>query len=168
MTEKETIILNADQIENTINRIAWQLYEDNSYEKEIIMAGINGNGFILAEKISHVLRDISNIDICLTEIKINKSEPFDHAISIGLQQEDYQDKVIILIDDVLNSGETMIYGLKHFLNVSLKKINTVVLVDRNHNRFPIKADYVGKRLSTSILEHVTVDFGTDSPYAVLS
>ncbi len=168
MKENETVILNANQIENKINRIAWQLFEDNSNEKEIILAGINGNGFMLAQKLSAVLSDISSIKVCLTEILINKEEPFDHAISIGIDQREYQDKVIILVDDVLNSGMTMIYGLKHFLNASLKKINTVALIDRNHNRFPIKADYVGTRLSTSILEHVTVVFDGKNTQALLS
>ena len=104
----------------------------------------------------------------LTELVINKEQPFSNDISVSLGVDDYKEKVVILIDDVLNSGKTMIYGVKHFLNVPLKKLNTAVLLDRQHNRFPIKADYVGTSLSTTIQEHITVELNETESVAYLS
>jgi len=63
---------------------------------------------------------------------------------------------LVLVDDVLNSGTTLIYGVKHFLEVPLKKFKTAVLVNRNHKKYPIKADFKGISLSTSLHEHVNI------------
>lgn len=164
----KTQILNHRQIEQKFNRIAWQIFEDNANEKDIVIAGINGNGYEIAKSITAILEKISDIKVNLTEVVINKESPFSNDISVGLEIDDYKDKVVILIDDVLNSGKTMIYGVKHFLNVSLKKLNTAVLLDRQHNRFPIKADYVGTSLSTTIQEHITVEFHEGENIAYLS
>lgn len=164
----KTQILNHRQIEQKLNRIAWQIFEDNANEKAIIIAGINGNGYEIAKSITNLLEKISDIKVSLTELVINKEQPFSNDISVSLGVDDYKEKVVILIDDVLNSGKTMIYGVKHFLNVPLKKLNTAVLLDRQHNRFPIKADYVGTSLSTTIQEHITVELNETESVAYLS
>ena len=152
-----TQILSAKQIHQKLNRIAWQIFESNYQEPNIIIAGISGNGFVIAQRLASIIKDISNIDVLLTEIKIN--EPFNSPIELNIQEKDYNGKVIILADDVINSGKTMIYGVKHFLNVPVKKINTTALIDRKHLRFPIRTDYAGLVLSTSIKEHVAVELG---------
>ena len=155
----KTQILSKKQIQQKLNRMAWQIFEANYQESTIIIAGINGNGFIIAERLSFIIKDISDIKILLTEIKINKKEPFNSPIELSIEDSDYTDKVVILVDDVLNSGKTMIYGVKHFLNVPVKKIITTALIDRMHHRFPIRSDYSGLVLSTSIKDHVAVDLG---------
>ncbi len=155
----KTQILSKKQIQQKLNRMAWQIFEANYQESTIIIAGINGNGFIIAERLSFIIRDISDIKILLTEIKINKKEPFNSPIELSIEESDYTDKVVILVDDVLNSGKTMIYGVKHFLNAPVKKIITTALIDRMHHRFPIRSDYSGLVLSTSIKDHVAVDLG---------
>jgi pyrimidine operon attenuation protein/uracil phosphoribosyltransferase len=153
----KTLILTSKQIEQKINRIAYEIYENNPDEKEIIIAGIADNGFLLAKRIADVLKKISPIKNQLLEIKINKENPLSAEIKISLKEKDLKNKVIILVDDVLNSGKTLIFGAKPFLGAPVKRLTTVVLVDRGHNRYPIKADFVGLSLSTTLQEHISVE-----------
>jgi pyrimidine operon attenuation protein/uracil phosphoribosyltransferase len=161
------IILDHQQIDNKIRRIAYQIYETFADEEEIILAGIASNGYILAEKINAVLKEVSSLKVTLCEVKINKQNPF-NPISTSIAKEVYSDKGIVLVDDVLNSGTTLVYGVKHFLEVPIKKFKTAVLVDRNHKQFPVKADFKGISLSTSSKEHVHVVFEADDSYAYLA
>ena len=163
---KQNIILNHQQIEHKIKRIAYQIYETFAAEDEIILAGISNNGFVLAQKIGAVLNTVSNLKVTLCEVKIDKAKPFNN-IATSVAPDVYRNKGIVLIDDVLSSGTTLIYGVKHFLNVPVKKFKTAVLVDRNHKKFPVKADFKGISLSTSSKEHVHVVFEEDNNYAYL-
>ena len=163
----KNIILNHQEIEHKIKRIAYQIHETFIDEEEIVIAGIANNGFILAEKISLVLKSISNLKISLCEVLINKQNPF-AMITTSIDKEDYSNKGLILVDDVLNSGTTLVYGVKHFLEVPLKKFKTVVLIDRNHKKYPVKADFKGISLSTSSKEHVQVVFEENNNHAYLN
>ena len=163
---ESSIILTHKQINNKTRRIAYQIYEDNCKETVIIIAGINGNGYIFAQKITTILKEISDLKVILCEVVIDKKNPLG-KISTSLKSEDYTNKPLILVDDVLNSGTTLIYGIKHFLEVPLKRFNTAVLVNRNHKKFPVKADYKGISLSTSMHEHVNVVFEAENSFAVL-
>ncbi|WP_293894162.1 phosphoribosyltransferase family protein [Flavobacterium sp.] len=162
----QNIILNHLEIEHKIKRIAYQIYETFVDEDEIILAGIASNGYVFAEKLSQVLKKISDLEITLCEVKIDKQNPF-NQITTSVLKETYTNKSIVLVDDVLHSGTTLIYGVKHFLEMPVKKIKTAVLVDRNHKRFPVKADFKGISLSTSLKEHVQVVFEGDTSYAYL-
>ncbi|QCE40000.1 phosphoribosyltransferase family protein [Psychroserpens sp. NJDZ02] len=155
-SELKDIILDSNAINNKLRRIAFQIYEANINEKDIILAGIDANGYILAKKLKTILSKISPITPILCKITIDKKNPR-LPIKTSIQPEDYQNKSVVLIDDVLNSGTTLIYCVKHFLNVPLKQFKTAVLVNRNHKKFPVKADYKGISLSTSLHEHVQVD-----------
>ena len=155
MTVIKNNILNHQEIQHKINRIAYQIYENNVNEKVIILAGIDSNGYILAKKLKSVLGKISSLEITLCKVKIDKKNPHSQ-ITTSLKPEDYTNKSIVLVDDVLNSGSTLIYGVKHFLNVPIKQFKTAVLVNRNHKKFPVKADFKGISLSTSLKEHVEV------------
>ncbi|WP_046756050.1 phosphoribosyltransferase family protein [Kordia jejudonensis] len=157
MTVTGNIILNHQQIQHKTRRIAYQILESNVNEKEIIVAGIATNGFVFAQKIKDELEKISSAVITLCEVKIDKQNPLE-AVTTSLPKEQYSNKPLVLIDDVLNSGTTLIYGVKHFLDVPLKNFKTAVLVNRNHKKYPIKADFKGISLSTSILEHIDVVF----------
>lgn len=163
----ETIILNNTKIEQKIRRIAFQIYESNNNESEIIIAGIADNGYLFAEKIVKVLSEISSLQISLCKVNIDKKNPR-NTISTSLTVEEYQNKSLVLVDDVLNSGTTLIYGVKHFLNVPLKRFKTAVLVNRNHKKYPVKADFKGISLSTSIKEHVVVEFNKEETIAYLN
>lgn len=163
----KNIILNHQEIEHKIKRIAYQIHETFIDEEDIVIAGIANNGFILAEKISVVLKSISNLKISLCEVTINKQNPF-APITTSIPKEAYTNKGLILVDDVLNSGTTLVYGVKHFLEVPLKKFKTVVLIDRNHKKYPVKADFKGISLSTSSKEHVQVVFEENNNHAYLN
>jgi pyrimidine operon attenuation protein / uracil phosphoribosyltransferase len=160
-------ILTQSEIDHKIKRIAYQIFETFVEEESIVIAGIASNGYIFAEKIARVLQTISPLEVILCEVKMNKQNP-NSEISTSISKEAYQNKGIVLVDDVLNSGSTLMYGVKHFLDVPLKKFKTAVLVDRNHKKYPIKVDFKGISLSTSSLEHVTVVFEETDSYALLN
>lgn len=157
MEKTSVLILNNEQINHKIKRIAYQIYESNVEEEQIILAGIAKSGFELAEKLQVELKQISNLEVLLCEVKVNKKNPLEPIIT-SLPAEDYKEKSLVLIDDVLNSGTTLIYGVRHFLDVPLKRFKTAVLVDRSHKKYPVKADFKGISLSTSIHETVLVHF----------
>jgi len=155
MKDLNNSILSHNEINHKIKRIAYQIYESNSNETEVILAGIDSNGYILAKKLKTVLSKISPINPILCKVSINKKNPLE-TIKTSIKVADYTNKSIVLIDDVLNSGTTLIYGVKHFLDVPLKQFKTAVLVNRNHKKYPVKADFKGISLSTSLNEHVEV------------
>lgn len=167
MVTTNNIILDSIQIDQKIKRIAYQIYESNHKEKEIIIAGIADNGYYFAEKLVAILKEISNLNIVICKVSIDKKNPL-NTISTSITSEEYKNKSLILVDDVLNSGTTLIYGIKHFLEVPLKRFKTAVLVNRNHKKYPVKADFKGISLSTSIREHVVVEFNKKETIAYLS
>lgn len=159
MADKKTIILNDKQIEQRITRIAFQVYEDNFEEKEILIAGIAKSGYVLAKRIEKSIKEICDLETRLIELVIDKKNHIKSEVHLPLKKEDLKNKVIILVDDVLNSGKTLIYAMRPFLDADIKKIRTVLLVDRDHKRYPVNADFVGMTLSTTLKEHVAVEFG---------
>ena len=163
----DNCILNNDEILHKTRRIAYQILESNVNEKEVILAGISGNGYVFATRIQNILNEISNLEITLCEVYVNKKEPR-KEITTSIPKEAYENKSLVLVDDVLSSGTTLIYGVKHFLEVSLMKFKTAVLVNRNHKNFPVKADFKGISLSTSLKEHIKVEFTENSAKAYLS
>jgi pyrimidine operon attenuation protein/uracil phosphoribosyltransferase len=163
----QNIILNNQEIKHKITRIAYQIYETFVDEKEIVIAGIASNGFVFANKIATELEKISTLKVVLCEVYINKQN-VNAPITTSLSVDQYENKGLVLVDDVLNSGTTLIYGVKHFLEVPLKKLKTAVLIDRNHKKYPVKADFKGISLSTSLQEHVQVIFEEKGDYAYLS
>ena len=166
MTTTNNIILNSTEINQKIRRIAYQIYESNTTEKEVIIAGIIGNGSIFAKKLVAILEEISPIKATICEVIIDKKNPRE-TVTTTLEVKEYKNKSLVLVDDVLNSGTTLIYGIKHFLDVPLKRFKTAVLVNRNHKKYPVKADFKGISLSTSIKEHVQVEFNNDDAFAYL-
>lgn len=163
----QNIILSNIEIQHKIKRIAYQIYETFVDDEKIIIAGIASNGFIFATKVAEELERIAPLKVVLCEVTINKHHP-NTPILTSLKETEYQNMGIVLVDDVLNSGTTLIYGVKHFLETPLKKLKTVVLIDRNHKKYPVKVDFKGLSLSTSSKEHVTVVFENDNSYAYLS
>jgi len=161
----KTHILQHTAIANKIRRIAYQIYEINANENEVIIAGIESKGYIMAERIAKELNTISDLNVQLCKVKVNKKSPLE-PITTSLESSVYENKSVVLIDDVLNSGSTLMYAVRYFLNVPLKQLKTAVLVDRNHKKYPIKVDFKGISLSTSIQDNVKVVFSEkeDSAY----
>ncbi|WP_264559283.1 phosphoribosyltransferase family protein [Flavobacterium sp. N2270] len=163
----KNIILTNEEIIHKTKRISYQILETFVDEKEVVIAGIANSGYIFAQKIAEELSKISDLKVILCEVKINKQNPKD-TITTSLAPFEYENKALVLVDDVLNSGSTLVYGVKHFLEVPLNKFKTAVLIDRNHKKYPVKADFKGISLSTSLQEHIQVVFEKDNSYAYLS
>ena len=135
--------------------------------KEIVIAGIATNGYVLAKRIKKALESVSEIKVKLCEVSMNKKKPQD-PIQTSISSEEYRNCSLVLVDDVLSSGTTLIYAVKHFLDVPLKQFKTAVLVNRNHKKYPIKADFKGISLSTSLQENISVEFEKNSATAYLN
>lgn len=158
MVTSKVCVLNHKQIEQKINRIAHELYETNYNEKTLHIVGIEGQGLILAEQLKKILESISSKKIELHKIALNKDNPLEYEPNLTISLSELENQNVILVDDVLNSGRTLIYSAQFLLKASLKKLQTVCLVDRWHRRFPIRADFVGLTLSTTLQEHIEVSF----------
>lgn len=162
----KNIILTQQEIDHKTRRIAYQIFETFPDDTEVVLAGIANNGYLFAQKLAVEVEKISDIKVTLCEVKINKQQPLE-PVTTSLKAEDYANKSLVLVDDVLNSGTTLIYGVRHFLDVPLKKFKTAVLVDRNHKQYPVKADFKGLSLSTSLRENVQVVLDEKEQYAFL-
>ena len=162
-------ILSNQRISLIICRIARQIMEDYYQEPTILLAGIKSSGYEFAELLAKEIEKISpNTKVNLGFIEINKTSPSASNISSNLAVMDAKNKVIVIVDDVLNTGRTLIFGVNHFLLADAKAIKTAVLVDRSHNHFPVKADYIGFTLATTLKEHVEVLFSENESVAYLS
>jgi pyrimidine operon attenuation protein/uracil phosphoribosyltransferase len=150
-------ILDIQEINQKLKRMAWQVYEQNSSEKEIIVVGISERGLILAKKLAAHLQEISKIKTKIANLELDKDSPYNKEVTLDVVEKEYANKVVVLVDDVLNSGKTLMYAAKHFLTTQLTSLSIMVLVDRNHNRYPIKADYIGLSLATTLQEYINVD-----------
>lgn len=159
MTETAGLILNKKEVNQKIRRIAYEIYENNFEEKELIIAGIYDRGFSLAKRIIKELNQISPIKTQLVKVSINKISPLKEEISLDCDLKILKNKSVVLVDDVLNTGRTMSFSLKAFLSAEIRKMEAAVLVDRSHKSFPIDAKYKGYELSTTINEHVEVKLG---------
>lgn len=158
MEETLTKIADKEKVQHKIKRIAYEIAEDNYDDSEIILAGIckNTEGYAFAVKLFDVLKEISTSKIILAHIEMDKSNPGSSPVEMNLTEQDIHNKVIILVDDVSNTGRTLSYALKPFLSFSPKKIRCAVMVERKHKLFPVNPDYVGLSLSTTIQEHIKV------------
>ena len=157
MQESKTLILDSIKASQKINRIAYQIVEKYHNEKKITFVGISSKGFLLAKKLQKDFSLISSIEIELTALKVNKKNPLSEPISIS-PKIDFKNKTVVLIDDVLNSGRTLMHAASLITHEGAKQLNTVVLIDRRHRKFPIRADWVGLTLSTTLQEHISVEF----------
>ena len=161
------IILSSAQIEHKLERIAYQILEANNDHDTIVVAGIVSNGYEVAKRIADHLKNISSKEIICCEVKIDKKNPL-HEITTSIDEKEYSNKSVTIVDDVLHSGTTLIYAVRHFLNIPLKQCKTAVLVDRNHKKFPVKADFKGVSLSTSLNENVSIEVSNGKFTAVLA
>ena len=148
----KTEVLNQDQILRICNRFAFQILE-NSIDSDVIhIIGIKEKGFDIAKIVERELKSITKKNISLSSIKIDKKNPKDSVLSDSNLNKNID--TIFLIDDVLNTGKTLIYSLSFLLKFNFKSIKTLVLIDRNHKQFPIKVDYKGISLSTNINDNI--------------
>lgn len=161
MVEEKAIILDAVQIGQKIKRMAYEIYEHNFKEKAIVVAGIDGQGYVLAKLLAKEVKSISPLEVKLIKVTLDKLAPQQSEVTLDTELTEVRKKCIILVDDVLNTGRTLAYGLKPFLNIEVKKIETAVLVNRSHGLFPIYPQYTGFQLTTTINDHVEVNLGKE-------
>ena len=167
MTEQNSIILDNEQIQKKLNRIAYQIAENNYDEQEVYLIGIKENGFVLAKQLQKLINKIVEVKTIVASLTINKKKPHLESIEISLNAKELNNKVVIIIDDVASTGSTLTYALKPFLEIRPKKIQTAVLVDRKHKSFPVCVDYVGLSLATTMKEHIDVDMTAKQEKAFL-
>ena len=165
MGQVKTKILSAKEVQNKICRLAFEIYEGNFQEKEIALVGIEPNGAVLATLLKNEIERISPLIVHFSTIKLDKDSPLS-KVNISLKVDQVSKTSVILVDDVLNSGRTMFYSFKPFLESELYKVQVAVLVDRAHKKFPISADYVGYSLGTTLQEFVEVNLDNPEEYAV--
>ncbi len=154
MAPQKKYILSKEVAGKKLRRMAFEIFENNFDEKEIILAGISENGSVVARVIQKILSEISSLKTELISIKLDKKKPGEVVLS---KKIDFNDKVIVVTDDVSNSGRTLLYALKPFLDFHPKKIQTLVLVERTHTGFPVHSDYVGLSVATTLQEHIYVE-----------
>jgi pyrimidine operon attenuation protein/uracil phosphoribosyltransferase len=161
MIAERSLILDGAQVKQKIRRMAYEIYEHNFKEKNIIMAGIEGQGYVLAKLLVKEVESISPVKATLVKVSLDKSAPQQSEVVLDCEIKGLKKKCIILVDDVLNTGRTFIYGLKPFLDIEVKKIEIAVLVNRSHTLFPVYPQYTGYELSTTIRDHVEVNLGKE-------
>lgn len=165
---KKIAILSAEDIRQKTTRIAYQILEENFAEKKIVMIGIKDNGLVYAKQLIAAIDKIEKLDIELLSLSIDKSKPLSQPVTLN-NQSTLNGKVVILVDDVANTGKTMFYALQPLLQFSPKKVQAVVLVDRQHKLFPVTPDFIGLSLSTTLKERIEVQFdkkGNGTAYLV--
>lgn len=158
MIISKNYILDQQVAEKKLRRMALEIIENNLDEPELILVGIRENGSVVARTIQRMIAEIADIKTELISISLDKRLPKDITLS---QTFDFNNKVIIIIDDVANSGKTLLYALKPFLDFHPKKIQSLVLVERSHNSFPVHSDYVGLSIATTLQEHIYVEVDGD-------
>ena len=159
MTSQEHMILNKQEIQHKIGRIAYEIYENNYLEKELYIAGIP-SGYKFANLLVKQLKKISPFEITLLKIVVEPGGDGKDQTSVSTDPESLEGKVLILVDDVINTGRTLIQSLKPFIDVKLKKIETVALINRSHRSLPVSVNYSGYELATTLNDHIEVSLET--------
>lgn len=154
-------LLSGPECRQKIRRIAYQLWEENFDEKEILLAGVKNRGMQLAEILAEELRSLSPLQVQTSWVRLNKDNPVHDAISTGVDPADWQDKVVVVVDDVAHTGKTLLYALKPFMGNTYKRLQIAVLIDRAHKAYPVHPDFVGLSLATTLHENIEVRFSKD-------
>jgi len=150
--KKQQLILNKQAINNKIKRIGLSIVEKHHTEKTITIIGFEKNGYIIAQKLKKIIEEFHNINIQIHKIKVDQNETYKITPEISHTNL----KNVFLADDVLKSGRTIMYGIKAILEYPVENLKTIILVNRNHNQFPIGVDYIGLNLSTTLKDHIKV------------
>ncbi|PRY86255.1 phosphoribosyltransferase family protein [Mongoliibacter ruber] len=161
MSSLKTLVLDQKKIKQKITRMAFEIYERNASEDNIVFAGITGMGHLLAGFLAESLENISDIQTTVLEINLDKKDVFRGEVQLS-EKTDLTDRCVIIVDDVLNTGKTLVYALKPFLDIPIKKMEVAVLVNRSHKLFPVTPDYTGLELATTLNEHITVDLSPET------
>ena len=158
-------ILNGQQIQYRLNRMAYEVYETHFDEAEVVLAGISRKGYALAQMMHRELSGIGSIHFRLVQLNFNKRNPLESNPELDVSFDALHQKTVILVDDVINTGQTLFYATKPFHQVLVKQLKVLVLVNRDHTQFPFQPDFTGLSLATTVQEHIAVTL-TDKDQAV--
>ncbi len=154
MDKNKVLILDKEQIDSKLQRMAYEVWEHNSNETAITLIGVETTGMTVAQSLANRIRTISPLQVDVLSVKMNKRKPLAENITIDT---DLTNKSVVLVDDVSNSGKTLLYALRPILNYETSKILVAVLVERKHKAYPLSPDIVGHTVSTTIQEHIEVE-----------
>ena len=149
-----------------IRRIAFEIYENNFEEQEMVIAGITGQGYAMAKLLAQDIQEISPLKVSFVQIMFDKKSPYDNSAQFDCDERFLEKKTIVVVDDVLNTGRTLAYSLSPFLTIPVKRLQVAVMVDRDYRRFPIKADFVGYSMSTTMTDHITVELENEEKFGI--
>tara|TARA_B100000989_G_scaffold298843_1_gene290416 strand:- start:14617 stop:15141 length:525 start_codon:yes stop_codon:yes gene_type:complete len=151
------LVMSHETVIRKLDRMAREILEIHYNEKEVVLIGVDGQGLAVCEALANRISELSSIEVVKGCMSMQKDAPLDHPLECNLDAEALEDRIVFLIDDVLNSGRTLIHGVQHLLEGRPREVHTAVLVDRKHRSFPIRADFCGMTLSTQLNEHIVVD-----------
>ncbi len=154
-------ILSSSAAKARLRRIAYEVYEANYENDELVILGIDVRGGYLAEQIQKLLTEISPITTHLITAKKDEQ-----AGEIIIEENNAKaiiaGKAVLIVDDVLYSGRTLFHAIASVMEHSPAKVQTAVLIDRGHRNVPVTHDFVGMLLSTSLKQHVSVEISPDT------
>lgn len=158
MSADNNLILSEKKVKQIIKRMAYEIYEQNYNEKELIIAGIAENGYEFGRILEKELSAFQDLKVRLIKVELDKLAKTQPEVKLDVELLELKNKSIVVTDDVLNTGRALTYSLKPFLSIPLKRLKTAVVVDRNHKTYPVSTDYVGYSMATTLKEHVQVSF----------
>jgi pyrimidine operon attenuation protein/uracil phosphoribosyltransferase len=151
--QNRILILDHERIDKKIQRMAYQIWEHNSHEQAVTLIGIEGSGMVLAQSLAARLRKISTLTVEVMLLKVNKKDVLATPMTV---EKNLNGLSVVVVDDVVNSGKTLLYALKPILEYQPHRVLTAVLVDRKHKSFPIAADIIGHTVATTLQDHIEV------------
>ncbi|MCC6816887.1 MAG: phosphoribosyltransferase [Saprospiraceae bacterium] len=157
------IILNHQQIENKIRRIASEIYEAHAEAPELILVGINNKGFAISNLLCKLIQKMGHKNVNHCHLTLNPANPLDSNIVLDRELNNFKDVAVIVVDDVVNSGRTLFFALQPFTKVLTQKLEVCVLVERMHKAYPVSVDYVGMRLATTVKQNIEIVFEKNKP-----
>jgi pyrimidine operon attenuation protein/uracil phosphoribosyltransferase len=152
-------VLETTQVNQKIKRMAYEIYEQHFGDKTLVLAGINGQGFVLAKTLAKTLKEISELEVEVIEVQIDKQNPDPAEVRIADTDFKFKKKPVVIVDDVLNTGKTLLYASQLFLNPLIPSVEIAVLVNRSQTRFPVYPRFTGYDLATTLNDHVRVVLG---------
>jgi pyrimidine operon attenuation protein/uracil phosphoribosyltransferase len=164
---EKTLVLNSAQINQKIKRMAFEVFENNPKEKSLVLVGIDGQGHAFAKLLAKEIRTIAGIEVDIIKVSVDKLAVTQCDVIINAEATTFKKRVVILVDDVMNSGRTLAYAMKPFLETGIKKLEVAVLVNRSHTLFPIMPTYTGYELATTLTDHVKVSLGKQAAVYLL-
>ncbi|GAA5523346.1 hypothetical protein LQ318_16530 [Aliifodinibius salicampi] len=147
-------LMTFDRIQRSMKRMSHQINEANKTDRSILLLGVNQRGLAVANLLAKHLDEVIEQEVSIEHLRLDKEISADPE---WMQKEYDGNLFVIIVDDVIFSGQTMFSALTTIVKeLELQEIHSAVLVDRGHRKFPVKAEFYGMELPTKLNEHVKV------------